>query len=405
MVMLQGYMVLLRVATRALPLVAGLVVAVAPLAAQKTPKPPKPPADQGCDSCDDAAQRDLERTREAVERARAALLEAREALRAMPDSEALEEAYRQAYRIYDSTRTLYETTVTRAMREQMLRAQASVRAAQRDAERQMRDAERQMQMQMRQPAPRGWLGVTFSGDVDMAREHGHEVMRFAEYPRIEAVEPDSPAEHAGIESGDLLIAIDGRDLREGTEPFGKLLQPGARLQVKVKRGRLVKPLTVVVGRRPPNAWSSEMPAPNAFPAPMPPMGGVPAVPPVAAAPAAPDAPSVAMPAAPAAPAAPAPSIAVEVMPGVSVLAGAQVQPVGELQDYFGVSDGVLVLRVLHGTPADRAGLRGGDVIVRADGRAVSTPRGLARAMERARDRTVKLDVVRKKARKSIALAW
>lgn len=51
------------------------------------------------------------------------------------------------------------------------------------------------------------------------------------------------------------------------------------------------------------------------------------------------------------------------------LAGAEFQSLtAELADYFEVDTGVLVLRVIHETPADRLGLRGGDVIVEVGGR-------------------------------------
>lgn len=55
------------------------------------------------------------------------------------------------------------------------------------------------------------------------------------------------------------------------------------------------------------------------------------------------------------------------------LAGAEFSPLSEpLADYFhGVREGLLVLRVLPGTPAERLGLRPGDVVVEAAGR--STP--------------------------------
>jgi S1-C subfamily serine protease len=79
--------------------------------------------------------------------------------------------------------------------------------------------------------------------------------------------------------------------------------------------------------------------------------------------------------------------------------------VGELKDYFGVDDGLLVLRVVPGTPAERAGLRGGDVILRVDGRDVTTPGALSRAIERSENRTLKLDVVRKRQKRVMVLKW
>jgi membrane-associated protease RseP (regulator of RpoE activity) len=67
-------------------------------------------------------------------------------------------------------------------------------------------------------------------------------------------------------------------------------------------------------------------------------------------------------------------------PSTYRLAGAEFQTLtSELAEYFAVDTGVLVLRVIPETPADRLGLRGGDVVVEVDGRAtndVSTLRTL-----------------------------
>lgn len=88
-----------------------------------------------------------------------------------------------------------------------------------------------------------------------------------------------------------------------------------------------------------------------------------------------------------------------------VIAGAQVQRVKELADYFDVDDGLLVLHVLPGTPADRAGLRPGDVIRRAGDRAITTPASLQRALAASDSREMKLDIVRKGKSRSVQLKW
>jgi serine protease Do len=80
----------------------------------------------------------------------------------------------------------------------------------------------------------------------------------------------------------------------------------------------------------------------------------------------------------------------------------------DMADYFGVESGVLVLRVEPGTPAARTGLRGGDVIVRADGEDVESVQELrdAIAAATANDRhSVALDVVRKKKSLKLTLSW
>jgi hypothetical protein len=59
--------------------------------------------------------------------------------------------------------------------------------------------------------------------------------------------------------------------------------------------------------------------------------------------------------------------------GQSFVAGAQLYPLTPwLSETFQVDEGVVVWEVLEGTPADEAGLRGGDVIVRVGGEPVSS---------------------------------
>jgi serine protease Do len=66
--------------------------------------------------------------------------------------------------------------------------------------------------------------------------------------------------------------------------------------------------------------------------------------------------------------------------------GVMIQPVSqELAEQFGVKvrEGVVVSEVLTGSPASKAGLKPGDVIVEFDGKAVSTPMELQGLVERA----------------------
>jgi S1-C subfamily serine protease len=89
------------------------------------------------------------------------------------------------------------------------------------------------------------------------------------------------------------------------------------------------------------------------------------------------------------------------------LAGAEIAELNpELAEYFGSRTGALVLRVAPETPAARAGLRAGDVVVRAGGQAVTAPRDLRRAIVEAdRSRQLPLEVVRRGQRHSLTLRW
>lgn len=73
-----------------------------------------------------------------------------------------------------------------------------------------------------------------------------------------------------------------------------------------------------------------------------------------------------------------------------------------MQDYFKTDHGVLTLRVASETPAARAGLQPGDVIVKIDDRAVRTVAELRRAIS-AKPEGVKLEVIRKGSTKTLEL--
>lgn len=84
--------------------------------------------------------------------------------------------------------------------------------------------------------------------------------------------------------------------------------------------------------------------------------------------------------------------------------GVQSMEVGQLADYFGVDEGVLVTEVVEGSPAEEAGLRAGDVILAVGDEEVSDPGELR---ETVRDQepgeTVKIDIVRRGERSTVAV--
>ena len=82
--------------------------------------------------------------------------------------------------------------------------------------------------------------------------------------------------------------------------------------------------------------------------------------------------------------------------GMRAVAGAEMSALNpDLAPYFGTTDGVLVLNVPTGTPAARAGLRGGDVIQRVGDTTVGTIQELRSAMESSRGGDVRLRVLRR----------
>jgi predicted metalloprotease with PDZ domain len=92
--------------------------------------------------------------------------------------------------------------------------------------------------------------------------------------------------------------------------------------------------------------------------------------------------------------------------GSRALAGAEfTQMNAGLGRYFQTEKGLLALRVAPGSPAAKAGLESGDVVVRANGREVESLRDLREAVTRAEDSTAKLDVLRQGRRRELTLRW
>jgi hypothetical protein len=93
--------------------------------------------------------------------------------------------------------------------------------------------------------------------------------------------------------------------------------------------------------------------------------------------------------------------------GRRAAAGAELAEMNEgLSRYFGnLENGALVIDVSPETPAARAGLQAGDVIVRAGGREVSDPEDVRSALTRAENGRVALEVVRQGRRQELSLEW
>lgn len=260
--------------------------------------------------------------------------------------------------------------------------------------------------------PDGWLGIVLDSDVELKRMQGVVTSRYLEYPEIVSVEPGSPAQKAGVEAGDRLLMLNGRDVRTPDLRIGEMLRPGAQLPIRVRRGLDTRTLQVLVERRPdtfdpPCRWVDqaivdalrEVPDEGVFvrvpDAPLPPPALAPTPAPQSALPrVAPTPPPVGA------------MVFTFSQNGPGTIAGAQLTALNEeLGEPFGVERGVLVLKVLPGTPAEQAGLRGGDVILAVNGGEVADPSALIRAMNVSRSRELQLRVQRKKKPLTVALRW
>jgi S1-C subfamily serine protease len=357
----------------------------------------------GCSACEpDEAREAYRRTiAEELERARAEIARVRAARRAQSDPDgAVARALREVEdRLRDSERQL--RTMLRERPDVVEQRKATSRA----------DRAARARGVIAGQEPKGYIGVSLSGTVRMEHTRSGMVHLYTEYPVLESVEPGSPAASAGLMAGDVLVAYNGEDVRNRGIALGKL-HPGTQLPMRVRRGSNVKDVIVTVGQRPRSfvrVWpdvTMELPEIT-----------MPAIVQPARPLRAPRAPRT-----PGAPQTPAVVIAPDSMPPAMVIApfesmlvaapiaGAELTRMSnDLREVFNVEDGVLVLNVAPGTQAERAGLRGGDVIVAIDDRPVSRPIELQRAMQLAEKPEVRLEVVRKQkkeqVRRTLTLAW
>lgn len=80
----------------------------------------------------------------------------------------------------------------------------------------------------------------------------------------------------------------------------------------------------------------------------------------------------------------------------------------QLAEFFGVKQGVLVRSVAKDSPAEKAGIKAGDVVVRVEDTKVGAPREVTSAVRAARkdnDKTVGITVVREKKELSLKVTF
>jgi S1-C subfamily serine protease len=249
-------------------------------------------------------------------------------------------------------------------------------------------------------APRGWVGVAYTTGVGTTDRNG--AMVFTDYPVIESIEPNSPAEKAGLVAGDTILAMNSQDLRKSPLPMAAMIQPGKRIVFRFRRNS-VREVALTVAPRPSGTVATTeftifgpMPAPGApmgTRSPMLPRPGTRAATEVAARSPVP------------------PMIAAMPFviggPRILPLAGAEVTELNPgLASLTGVdTPGVFVINVALGTPAKESGLSPGDVIVKAGSLTIGDPGELIRAFRESNGSSLRLEVIRKKKSQTITLRW
>lgn len=208
-----------------------------------------------------------------------------------------------------------------------------------------------------------YLGVRVA-DVDAERV-GALKLKEERGVEIKKVESGSPAEKAGLQERDVVLEYNGQRV-EGTESFVRMVREtpvGRTARMLVSRDGAQQTLTATIGRRKDSDHG------RTFSFTIPP---IPPIPPIDV---------------------PRPLMALR-----TSRVGLETEALsGQLADYFGVKEGVLVRSVDKDSPAEKAGLKAGDVIVKIDGRTVSRTRDVSEELRSSRDKkTIPLQVVRNK---------
>lgn len=220
---------------------------------------------------------------------------------------------------------------------------------------------------------------------------------------IEKVSDNSPAKQAGLQDGDVIVKFDGEEVssvRKLQRLIGEVA-PDHQAKVTVLRGGSERDLNVTLGKRPgaafqngnftvltPNERSFEFSSPvlrgDTFPiAPSFPDGDL-----FKTQPNGPGGDNLVW------------NFFSGRRIGVSSMALTK-----QLGDYFGVADGkgILISSVQENSPAAKAGLKAGDVIVEADGQAVANTAELSKALGNKDKKTINLTILRNKKRQNITV--
>jgi S1-C subfamily serine protease len=251
--------------------------------------------------------------------------------------------------------------------------------------------------------PAGWLGVTIS-DNALVDENFNAF--FEAYPVVSRVDQRSPAAKAGVKRGDVLLSFNSHDMRGGAVQMKNWLKPGAPFTLQLRRNDVLREVRGIVGKRP-EGWE-EVAIVTVTPrqeieSRVGTIGGVPLKPS-----------RVTMRRQMPSPE-PLPQVLTPAMGyggGVYPFAGAEFTALNDdLCEALGVKpEGVFVTNVMDGSAARAAGLRGGDIILKADGMKINTPFDLVGAIRNADMRSttshsIELQILRKHKPQTLTLRW
>jgi serine protease Do len=261
-------------------------------------------------------------------------------------------------------------------------------------------------------ARNGWVGLNTQGPAAQAimDSTGARRVRYFGYQDVVSVDPGSPAEHVGIKPGDVLVAYNGTDLIGHEFNLSDLFAPKKHVDLSVRRAGEVKEYSLIVAAAPLDVQRRRLDMEKPFLFEMPASGTI-VVSSDSGGP-------VQIRAFRTQGGRGGPAVGgfgqMRVLPQDKMIVlspngmfGASLTSVNdELSKVAKLQKGVLVIDVHEDTPAFRAGLRIGDVIVTADDDSVATVSELRDlVIRRFADRSVALQVVRKQKTKKLVVSW
>jgi serine protease Do len=199
---------------------------------------------------------------------------------------------------------------------------------------------------------RGYLGV---GVAELTPERVKALnLNDGAGVEVKRVEEHSAAGRAGIKENDIITEVNGRpveDLDQFLHAIGALA-PGTKVTLTIWRNGSKQTVTAALDPRP-------------------------------------EAPQFVIPSIPQMPQMPFPGMNSAPLVGFE---GEMLTP--QLADFFGVHQGVLVRTVNPKTPAEKAGLKAGDVVTKVNGTPVTSPREITALVRLSRKKTVPFTLVR-----------
>lgn len=215
------------------------------------------------------------------------------------------------------------------------------------------------------PGDQAWLGV---GVIDLTDDQVKALnLKDDRGVQVKRVEQNSPAAKAGLKENDVILEVNGKAV-EDIDRFIRSIaegQPGTKVDLTVWRGGARQTLSATLDSRPYNPFFAF----NGPDAPMPPMPPIP----------------------------PGFGDPFTGLPGNAPRVGFEGEPLSpQLAEFFGVRQGVLVRTVDPKTPAEKAGLKAGDVVVKVNGTPVTSPREITGLVRMSRGKTTSFSIVRNK---------